>query len=140
VSTYRHDQKLEKNILPQAPIQLVFLWCIHCVGSTLNENFLIFLKFAIRYVLRIVIECPTETPVVLEINNVDRQFSGFMTERASKCVISPFQWPMRLRIAFPIVWFLTVGKHGGSPPTDDYSIIPDTARPDFRTVSGPNSL
>ena len=35
-----------------------------------------------------------QNPVVLEIKNVERQFSEFLTGRASKCVISQREWPL----------------------------------------------
>jgi hypothetical protein len=44
-------------------------------------------------------------PVVLEVKDVERQFSEFLTERASKCVTSQREWPHRLLIAFPVVCF-----------------------------------
>jgi hypothetical protein len=37
---------------------------------------------------------PYANAVVLEIKNVERQFTGFLTGRASKCVISQREWPL----------------------------------------------
>ena len=42
----------------------------------------------------IVVACPIQNPLALEIKNVERQFSEFLTDRASKCVISQFEWPL----------------------------------------------
>jgi hypothetical protein len=56
-----------------------------------------------------------QTPVVLEIKNVERQFSGFLTERALKCAISQFERLLTTsyRVSYCLFLAQTIAKRDG---------------------------
>jgi hypothetical protein len=74
--------------------------------------------------------------------NVERQFSKFLTERSSKCIISQCELPLSncYRVSGCVFSRANNSSTRRRLSTDDHSIVPDTAYPDFRTLSAPNSL
>jgi hypothetical protein len=82
-----------------------------------------------------------QNPVVRK--KLGRQFFEFLTERASKCIICQREWLLSTpyRVSILIVFFSREQQlTTAALSTDDHSIIRDTACPDYRTLTGPNSV